>query len=181
MPSGGTGKYKRELSSGYLPTGLKKAPPQKAPGKGALAGASGASKSRGAMKSAVAQTLDTAAQIERLTYSAQSRVIDPQSRLELLKKQQNATLKRILQEERAAEEERERAAQAAAADAVEKQRLDAIFAEERRRASERIIAATREHEELMKQAMLGMMDLGSHTQDNRLPVDQKFNATVRTA
>jgi hypothetical protein len=36
-----------------------------------------------------------------------------------------------------------------------------VFAEERRRASDRIISATRQHEETIKQMVLKMMDLGS--------------------
>jgi hypothetical protein len=38
--------------------------------------------------------------------------------------------------------------------------LPQVFSEERRRASDRIIEATRQHEEAMKAMVLAMMDLG---------------------
>lgn len=52
-----------------------------------------------------------------------------------------------------------------------------VFSEERRRASDRIIEATRQHEEAMKAAVLSMMDLGvgslKYGKDDgpRLPMD----------
>lgn len=54
-----------------------------------------------------------------------------------------------------------------------------VFAEERRRASDRIIAATREHEEVIKQMVLTMMDLGAGgigygKEDARLPMTNFF-------
>lgn len=54
-----------------------------------------------------------------------------------------------------------------------------VFAEERRRASDRIIAATREHEDVIRQMVLGMMDLGAGgigygKEEARLPMSNFF-------
>lgn len=184
LVAGGSGKYKKEMKQGLTPVNFHPVEPQK-PGEPALggkqpkrSGINGSKSKRPAGKTGnVTETLKTAADIERLTYTAQSRVVDPHSRLEQLRKQQNETLKRILQEEREAEEERERAVQSVGKeDEDERKKLEQIFAEERRRASDRIIEATREHEQHMKDAILSMMELGNNTKDNRLPVDRPFNS-----
>jgi hypothetical protein len=55
-----------------------------------------------------------------------------------------------------------------------------VFSEERRRASDRIIEATRQHEEALKAAVLAMMDLGAaglkygKDDDMRLPMANFF-------
>ena len=54
-----------------------------------------------------------------------------------------------------------------------------MFSEERRRASDRIIAATRAHEEAMRQMVLSLMDLGAGTagygkEEARLPMTNFF-------
>mgnify|MGYP003709247497 CR=1 FL=1 len=54
-----------------------------------------------------------------------------------------------------------------------------MFSEERKRASDRIIEATRQHEEAMKAMVLSMMDLGVGTlgygkEDTRLPMGNFF-------
>lgn len=48
-------------------------------------------------------------------------------------------------------------------DEYEKEKLDKIFSEERKRANDRIIAATKNHETVIKQAVLSMMNLGNTT------------------
>ncbi len=68
-------------------------------------------------------------------------------------------LKQIINEERHAEEQREQMGRTVN-DPDERDRLDTIFAEERRRASDRIIKATKEHENVIKKAVLSMMNLG---------------------
>ena len=45
---------------------------------------------------------------------------------------------------------------------AEAQRMELVFAEERRRASERIVNLTREHEKRIKDAVLAMMSLKKH-------------------
>jgi trehalose/maltose hydrolase-like predicted phosphorylase len=108
----------------------------------------------------LAATLQTATKIERLTYTASTKVVDPEMQLEKIKKEQNIALKNIIDEERHNEEVRE-GMSSTINDAEERDRLESIFAEERRRASERIIAATKEHEEAIKTAVLAMMNLGT--------------------
>jgi cystathionine beta-lyase family protein involved in aluminum resistance len=107
----------------------------------------------------VASTLDTNNKIQRLTYSATSKVVDPEMQLEKIKKEQGEILKAVIAEERAAEEHRESKGRTVT-DPEERDRLDNIFAEERRRASDRIIAATKAHENAVKGAVLAMMNLG---------------------
>ena len=180
LAKGGSGKYHKEIKQqGLSPQNYYPVQPEPIGAKKrTVLGASQKKKAPVGKPGSVEETLRTAADIEKLTYSAQSRVVDPQSQLEQLRRQQNETLKRILQEEREAEEEREAAVRSVGEqDADEKQKLEAIFAEERRRASDRIISATREHEAAMKQAVLSMMELGGNTSDNRLPVDKPFNTT----
>lgn len=79
---------------------------------------------------------------------------DLRSALEKLRKDQNEILLRVLEEERKAEEDRARAARSVP-DVDEKNRLELVFAEERRRASERIIQLTKEHEANLKAIVLG--------------------------
>lgn len=91
LAKGGTGKYLNELKKGVTPAGLPVEVPE----------------SIKRSTSNVAETLGVATKIERLTYSAQKRVVDPKSQIDEMKRQQNEALKRILGEEREAEARRE--------------------------------------------------------------------------
>lgn len=81
----------------------------------------------------------------------------PRARLEGLRREQNSVLLGVLEEERVAEAERERASRLLGSQEVEERRqLELVFAEERKRASERIIALTRLHEDRMRDAVLSL-------------------------
>lgn len=84
---------------------------------------------------------------------------DLQRQLEELRKHQNEALLEVLEDERGAEEQRTGLGRGVS-DTKERNRLELVFAEERKRASERIIAMTKDHEQKMKQVILAM-DLGS--------------------
>jgi hypothetical protein len=159
LAPGGTGQYKRERSLGKLPTGLGleierldltnedninlKAKTH-------------------AFDSKNAEELTRSAdKIERLTYTAQNKVVDPQNALQELKAQQNLTLKQVLEEERVHEEKR-RVTSDQVHDADERHNLEQVFAIERKKASERIVTLTKQHEEAMKTAILNSMNLGLH-------------------
>jgi hypothetical protein len=98
-------------------------------------------------------------------------VVDPQRHLENIRREQNEFLLRVLDEERRAEEDRDAALKqleldaatgTGSTEAIEKERskLQIMFAEERKRASERIIRLTKEHEQKIRAAVVGLMDLG---------------------
>jgi outer membrane translocation and assembly module TamA len=107
--------------------------------------------------------------IERLTYAAQAIIVDPEKQLERLRKEQNEFLLIVLSQEKRAEEERERALKQLDIDmqtslhpdevARERQKLELLFVDERKRASERIIALTKEHEAKIREAVVQMMDI----------------------
>lgn len=82
-----------------------------------------------------------------------SNEIDTRRELEVLRRKQNEILLRILEDEKRAEEERMGALRATT-DQESRNNLELIFAEERKRASERIIKQTKENEAVIKQAML---------------------------
>jgi len=84
---------------------------------------------------------------------------DLQRQLEDLRKHQNEALLEVLEDERQAEEHRTEMGRGVS-DTKERNRLELIFTEERKRASERIIAMTKDHEQKMKQVIVAM-DLGS--------------------
>lgn len=111
------------------------------------------------LDASVAGTLAVNQKIQKLTYSATNKVVDPEMQLEKIKKEQNEILKQVIAEEKAAEEFRESQGRTVT-DPEERDKLESIFAEERRRASDRIIAATKAHETTIKQAVLAMMNLG---------------------
>jgi hypothetical protein len=162
LAKGGTGKYLKELKKGVTPAGMHVEVPEHLK----------------RTNSSVAETVGVANKIERLTYTAQKRVVDPKSQIDELKRQQNEALKRIIVEEREAEAVREQALRSVS-DPRERQNLEGVFSEERRRASDRIIEATRQHEEAMKAAVLAMMDLGVGglnygKDDTRLPMGNFF-------
>jgi hypothetical protein len=78
---------------------------------------------------------------------------DTRRELEVLRRKQNEILLRILEDEKRAEEERMGALRGTA-DKESRNSLELIFAEERKRASERIIKQTKENEFVIKQAIL---------------------------
>lgn len=143
LVKGGTGKYSTELENGMQPVGMSIEPLEK----------------EGLKTESMEDTLKTASKIERLTFAAETSVADPQAMLEQLKKIQNERLLKVLEEERKAEEDRSRMIKKVA-DEQERAQLESVFAEERKKASERILSVTREHETAMKDAVLGMMNLG---------------------
>ena len=96
--------------------------------------------------------------MKKLTYQAQNRFVDPAAELDALRAKQNEVLKKIIEEEREAEAARAEMKQTVEDD-DELASLDLVFAEERRRANQRIIAATKEHEAIIKSAVLKMMNL----------------------
>jgi hypothetical protein len=111
LAKGGTGKYLGELKKGVTPAGLHVEVPEH-------------------MKrqtSNVADTLGVASKVERLTYTAQKRVVDPKSQIDELKRQQNQALKRINAEEREAEAVTEQTLRSIA-DPRERQNLEGVRA-----------------------------------------------------
>jgi hypothetical protein len=144
LAAGGTGKYKKELNKGLKPTGLELK----------------VSKSKA---TDVADTLALAEKVEKLTYDATTSVVDNDKSLEVLENELKENLQEMIEEERVAEEERLDTLMRLK-DPGEKARLEQIFAEERQRASERLRNATREHDEIIKKAMLRTVNLGSAIQ-----------------
>ena len=134
--AGGSGKYKKERSTGKRPVGA------------------------GAALDAV--RAHKANPVERLAMSVNvsdmrspNQATDVRTRVEQLRKEQNQVLLRVLDEERKFEEDRARAGKLAK-DPSERGRLELVFAEERRRASERIVNLTKEHEERLRQAVVSL-------------------------
>lgn len=109
LAKNGTGKYTAELKNGVTPAGMHVEVPEKL------------------KNTSVSDTIEVADKIERLTYTAQRRVVDPKQQIEELKKQQNATLKRIIIGERDAEAARE-ATLRSVADPKERQNLESVSA-----------------------------------------------------
>ncbi len=107
LAKNGTGKYTAELKNGVTPAGMHVEVPERL------------------KNSSVSDTIEVASKVERLTYTAQRRVVDPKQQIEELKKQQNATLKRIVVEERDAETARE-ATLRSVADPKERQNLESV-------------------------------------------------------
>lgn len=141
----GTGKYSRELNQGLTPTGLPLELEKKA---------------ANSVEDNVAEAVELAERVERLTYQAQTSVVDEADDVDKLRKDMNAMMKVLLEEERNAEDERLNVL-ASMSDQAERAGVEAIFAEERRRASDKIIAATRDYDKTIKQAMLKTMKLGN--------------------
>jgi len=150
LAPGGTGHYKKELTGGSKPAGT-------GGGKGVVVNAPAS-----AMTPAQASS-----KIEKLTLAAQVKVVDPQRQLEQLRREQNEALMRVLEEEKSAEEARERMSRAVLSE-NEASRLELVFAEERRRASERIVRLTREHEQRIKEAVLAQMALSKGKSSTKL-------------
>jgi hypothetical protein len=150
LAPGGTGHYKKELTGGNKPAGT-------GGGKGVVVNAPA---------SAMTPT-QASSKIEKLTLAAQVKVVDPQRQLEQLRREQNEALMRVLEEEKSAEEARERMSRAVLSE-NEASRLELVFAEERRRASERIVRLTREHEQRIKEAVLAQMALSKGKSSTKL-------------
>jgi len=118
--------------------------------------------SKMSMRSMASSPQHASATIERLSLAAQVKVVDPHRQLEALRREQNEALMRVLEEERGAEEARERMTRSVMTE-QESSRLELLFAEERKRASERIVKLTKEHEQRVKDAVLAMA-MGRSTQ-----------------
>lgn len=107
LAKGGTGKYTKELKKGVTPTGMHLEVPDHL------------------KNSKVSDTVEVAGKIERLTYTAQRRVVDPKSQIDEVKKQQNVALKLIVMQERDAEAVREQMLRSVA-DTHERHNLEAV-------------------------------------------------------
>jgi hypothetical protein len=145
LVAGGTGKYSKELRQGLRPAGVPQPAKQK--------------KVTSSLEDDVLTAVQLAGKVERLTYQAETSVIEEAQDIDKLRKEMNVKMSQLLEEERTAEDERLHAL-ANVHDPSEKANIDAIFAEERRRASDKIIAATREYDKTIKHAMLKTMNLG---------------------
>jgi hypothetical protein len=88
---------------------------------------------------------------------AHNKNVDRSQKIELLRRRQNEALLRVLEEEKEIEEGRVRASRAAGP--AERVKLELIFAEERRRASDRIVSLTKSHEDNIRAAMLAVANL----------------------
>lgn len=141
----GLGKYKKELKKGLKPVQFD---------------ASKSMTSDVQASADVAQTLAMAQKVEKLTYDAETSVVDSEDTVKQLQEASAKKLQDLIEEERLAEEDRVEAIRNVV-DAQEKAAMDQIFAEERSRASERIITATKEHDALVRNALLRTMNLGN--------------------
>jgi len=139
--AGGAGKYAAEYREGLAPVSVKKM---------------STLEPKGAMSAKQASST-----IEKLSLQSQNPVVDPDKQLEQLRREQNEALMRVLEEEKANEEARERMSRQVFSE-QEAERMELVFAEERRRASERIVRLTKEHEKRVKDAVLAMMSLKKH-------------------
>jgi hypothetical protein len=89
LAKNGTGRYKKELKKGIKPAGLHMEIPEELQNR------------------SVSETISVSNKVEKLTYSAQTRIVDPKSKMDELKKQQNHALKLIIVEEREKEAARD--------------------------------------------------------------------------
>jgi hypothetical protein len=157
--AGGAGRYQRERARGLRPVGGEYTVAATTTAQGQSQG-QGLGIGPGPGHSEVERHLAG----EKLSLLTRHRGLDPGRRLEQLRRQQNAALLRVLEEERVAEEDRVRASRATLTGAAltdqERSRLELVFAEERRRASERIVSLTRQHEDSIKAAVLALMHMG---------------------
>jgi len=147
------GEFRREYSNDHplAPGGKGKYTKEKKLGKRAV-GAGAALDAVRAQKAAPVERLTL--RVENLDMRSPNQAVDMRSRVEQLRKEQNEILLRVLDEERKFEEDRGRAGKMAK-DINERNRLELVFAEERRRASERIVSLTKEHERKLKEAVVG--------------------------
>ena len=124
----GKGKYEKEIKSGKTPAGVPKSVPKKK--LGSIEG--------------------SYVTFEKPKEDSQE---DHRKVLEALRKKQNEVLLRILEDEKQAEEQRATALRGTT-DPESRNNLEKIFAEERKRASERIIRQTKENEAIIKKAII---------------------------
>lgn len=103
--------------------------------------------------------------LEKLTSESKTRAVDPNKLVEQLRKNQTEELSAVLEDERQAEVARENALKrvSGAEAAAEKAKLDAIFGEERRRASERILRLTKDHERQLRSLVLSASGMSTST------------------
>jgi hypothetical protein len=136
----GKGRYSKELRKGLQPLNMDVPKDPKA--------------------SNVQETLQLAEKVEKLTYDAQQKVVDSDDGVKRMQEDMAKKLARVIEEERIAEENRTDALRNIP-DGEERSKLEQIFAEERARASERIITATKEHDQAVRRALLRTMNLGN--------------------
>jgi hypothetical protein len=156
----GKGKYIKELQQGLKPSGIFLNPIKR-------------------QTDDIEETLILAEKMEKLTYEAQSSVLDKTATnngntdeksvsqsIDNLKKQLNKKLEVLIEAERLAEEDRLQAMKNIT-DHQEKYHVEMIFAEERQRASDRIITVIKENEGILKKALLKTMNLGNFLEEQR--------------
>lgn len=142
--AGGSGKYKKEKKAGLKPVlGQPSSKPN--------------SKSKNKRSNGNANDIVVFKSTKQHPDSAPSMMKNPQQYLDQLRKEQNEYLLKLLEQERFQEDERINALKLVAGKEVdERNRLELVFAEERRRASERIINTTRMHEKKLKEAVIAV-------------------------
>lgn len=136
----GKGKYTGELKQGLQPLNMDVPKDSKA--------------------SNVQETLQLAEKVEKLTYDAQQKVVDSDDGVKKMQESMASSLAKVIEEERLAEENRSESIRNLN-DPEERAKVEQIFAEERARASERIITATKEHDQAVRRALLRTMNLGN--------------------
>lgn len=151
LAANGTGRYRGELKQGLKPAYMD-AKDLEGPGRPLPK----------VKNQDVQATLALAEKVEKLTYDAQTTVVDKDTEqaVDRLKAELDKTLLAVIEEEQQAEEARADAVRNIV-DPLEKSRIEQVFAEERARASERLIMATKEHDHTIKSALLKTMNLGS--------------------
>eukprot|EP01038_Epipyxis_sp_PR26KG_P006287 gene6287-8656_t len=175
LAPGGKGKYKSEKSQGKIPTGLGEGIEISKTDVANIIQSNnndnnnnnGNNKSQEIINPKkvevknLKQLKNNAKKIEKLSYAAQTKTVDPSDSIDEIKQSHKEYLLSILDEEKLAEEEREETYRKIT-DIYERAKLDEVFAEERRRASDRIIKITKEHEQIIKGAILQSMNLGAY-------------------
>lgn len=140
--AGGSGRYKSERQSGLSVVGGQK--------RGVVAGKKKIQSNKSSKPEVV---------VFRSTKphpdNQKNMMNDPQKFLDNLRKEQNDLLLKLLELERRAEDDRAASLKLLSnKDVDERNRLELVFAEERRRASERIVVMTRTHEKKLKEAVI---------------------------
>jgi hypothetical protein len=139
--AGGRGSYKSERNSGLAPVGAKKSLPM--------------AKKKKKIAKPTAPEIVVFKSSKPHPDNQKNLLNDPQKFLDNLRKDQNDLLLKLLEMERRQEDERVASLRLLSnKDAVERNRLELVFAEERRRASERIIVMTKQHEQRLKEAVI---------------------------
>jgi hypothetical protein len=135
----GSGKYTKELKQGLKPIGMDL--PQST-----TAGAN------------LEKTLQITEKVEKLTKVALLPTVDNDDSIKELQDSLSKELAKLVEEERIAEKTRQEAIRNFT-DSYERMKLEEVFAEERLRASDRIIQATKEHDHTIRNAMLKSLNL----------------------